>query len=203
MVEAGFACAAIDYRLAPATRFPGQTEDVDRAVDWLLDNAGRFGIVRQHVILAGESAGGHLVCFTRSKRVLGVVAFSPPVDLIALGEPGRGLGLVSPEIRALTGATGWSAGDIEAMRRASPLFAVEAQGAPPLLIIFGTADTLVPPGPAREFCGRAAGCEWIPVPGAPHGLWDEERLVRWQSVWYATLVERIHQWESGTSSDPR
>jgi alpha-L-fucosidase 2 len=197
MVSAGFACAAIDYRLAPAVRFPGQIEDLRDATRWLLSNATRFNLERRGVILAGESAGGHLVSYLGASNpagvpILGVIAFSPPTDLVALCEPGRALGVMAPEVRALTGARNWNADDVERLRQASPFFAVKS-GSPPFLIVHGGADLLVPPSQSRVFCGevrRSGGaCELVIIPGARHGLWSEDQFGRWESAWYPGLIK--------------
>jgi len=201
ILQAGFACAAPDYRLAPQTLFPGQIEDLTRAIHDLMRDAARLRLNPAGVILAGESAGGHLAAFLGAEHpaglpILGVIAFSPPLDLVALGEPGRALGITPAEVHALTGAAGWSASDVERMRRASPVQAIRP-GAPPFLIVFGTADSLVPPSQARGFCDRVritgGSCQLLPVPGAAHGLWVEDRFERWKSVWYPTVIDWIQR----------
>ena len=197
VVHAGYACAAINYRLAPATRFPGQVEDLRAAIKWLLSNAGRLNLKTQGIVLAGESAGAHLVSYLGASHptgipILGVIAFSPPTDLVALCESGRAVGVIAPEVRALTGATGWSAEDVERLHEASPFFAVRP-GAPPFLIFHGSADLLVPPSQSRIFCEelrRAGGkCELNMIPGARHGLWSEEQFEKWESVWRPVLIQ--------------
>jgi acetyl esterase/lipase len=199
MLESGFACAALDYRLAPQTRFPGQIEDLTQAVRYLLQNAVRLRLKPDGILLAGESAGGHLAAFLGAEhpdslKILGVVAFSPPLDLEALGEPGRALGIIPPEVRALTGASGWTPADLDLMRRASPIHALRPNP-PPFLIAFGTADALVPPSQSRAFCEKVrqtgGACQLLPIPGARHGLWTEDQFDRWKSVWFPTLLDWI------------
>ncbi|GAA4818206.1 alpha/beta hydrolase [Nocardioides caeni] len=76
-----FSC---DYRLAPRHRFPSAADDVRAAYDWLL----REGHDPDRIVLAGDSAGGHLAVdltleLLREGRVppAAVVALSPVVDL--------------------------------------------------------------------------------------------------------------------------
>jgi alpha-L-fucosidase 2 len=196
MAASGYACAAIDYRLAPAVRFGEQIEDVRAAIAFLMANAGKYRLMPGGVILAGESAGGQLVSWLGAQHpegvpILGVIAFSAPCDLIALGEPGRALGVVPPEVRDLLGVSGWTAGDLEKMRRASPRFAIrppdDVGGAPPFLVIHGQEDRVVPPQQSKDFCAELnrAGtmCETVPIPGARHGLWNEAAFARWQPEW--------------------
>lgn len=52
----GLAVFACDYRLAPHHRFPAAADDVRAAYDWLLAQ----GYSPERIVLAGDSAGGHL-----------------------------------------------------------------------------------------------------------------------------------------------
>jgi len=47
---------ALDYRLTPEHLFPAQLEDAQAAYHWLLSS----GIAPQHIVVAGDSAGGNL-----------------------------------------------------------------------------------------------------------------------------------------------
>ena len=50
----------IDYTLNPKTSVPGMVMDVKRAIIWLKANAARYQIDPERIVLAGQSAGGHL-----------------------------------------------------------------------------------------------------------------------------------------------
>lgn len=50
----------IDYTLNPKTSVPGMVMDVKRAIIWLKANASRYHIDPERIVLAGQSAGGHL-----------------------------------------------------------------------------------------------------------------------------------------------
>ena len=74
---------ALDYRLSPEHRFPAQLEDALSAYRWLLET----GIDPDHLVLAGDSAGGNLVLAlllaARDSRLplpAVVIALSPPTD---------------------------------------------------------------------------------------------------------------------------
>jgi acetyl esterase/lipase len=56
----GFVAVTINYRLAPAHRFPSQLDDVRSALVWTKDNAERFSIDLNRIGVFGYSAGGHL-----------------------------------------------------------------------------------------------------------------------------------------------
>ncbi|TDD82119.1 alpha/beta hydrolase [Actinomadura rubrisoli] len=72
------------YRLAPEHPFPAPLEDAVAAYRWLLAR----GVPASGIVLAGDSAGGHLaaalageICRTGLPGPAGVVLFSPWVDL--------------------------------------------------------------------------------------------------------------------------
>ena len=74
---------ALDYRLSPEHRFPAQLEDALSAYRWLLET----GTDPDHLILAGDSAGGNLalalLLAARDSRLplpALVIALSPPTD---------------------------------------------------------------------------------------------------------------------------
>ncbi len=52
----GLPVFVVDYRLAPRHRFPTAADDVRTGWDWLLQQ----GIAGERMVIAGDSAGGHL-----------------------------------------------------------------------------------------------------------------------------------------------
>lgn len=63
-LEAGFAVAAINYRLSNEAIWPAQLIDVTDAIRYLHDNAASFGIDPARMAAFGQSAGGHLALST-------------------------------------------------------------------------------------------------------------------------------------------
>ncbi len=61
LLERGYAFASVDYRLVPAARVEDQAQDVADAVAWLAGHARELGIDPSRIVLAGHSAGAHLV----------------------------------------------------------------------------------------------------------------------------------------------
>ena len=185
----GFAVAAVDYRLSAEARFPAPLEDVGGAVGWVRDNAPRYGLDASRVFLWGDSAGGHLAllaAFTGGK-VQGVVAWFPVTDLLGMPADIADAGAVpdtGPGSREalLLGAP--AAAVPELARQASPL-TYAAAGAPPILLMHGAADDMVPAAQSIRLADalRAAGAtvELELVPGASHmwhGASDVPAIVR-------------------------
>lgn len=63
MAAQGIAVVSIDYRLAPAGRFPAQIEDIAAALEWLGAEGGRYGLRTDKFAIWGASAGAHLAAF--------------------------------------------------------------------------------------------------------------------------------------------
>ncbi len=59
-IHQGYAVVAVDYRLAPAVRFPENLFDVKTAVRWARANAEKYGFDPDRFAMLGDSAGGHL-----------------------------------------------------------------------------------------------------------------------------------------------
>ncbi|MFJ1758838.1 alpha/beta hydrolase fold domain-containing protein [Amycolatopsis sp. NPDC088138] len=171
LAERGFAVAAVDYRLSGEARFPAQLDDVRAAIAWLrseVDCAATF--------LWGESAGAHLALLTAldGGDVDGVVAWYPPTDLLGLGDDLTGAADDSREAELLGVSP---SADPERARAASPLTYAHGD-APPILLMHGDADDLVPPSQSERLASalRAAGApvELELVPGARH-MWTDAR----------------------------
>ena len=82
----GWATFSIDYRLAPASRFPAQVSDVQSALAWVRRNRARYRIDPQRVALLGASAGGNLAVLAALTSAPGTapaaaVSWSGPMNL--------------------------------------------------------------------------------------------------------------------------
>lgn len=51
---------SVDYRLAPEYQFPSPLDDCYEAIQWTIDNAGKYKIDTSRIGLWGCSAGGNL-----------------------------------------------------------------------------------------------------------------------------------------------
>jgi len=179
LVTQGFAVAAIDYRLSGEARFPAPLEDVRTAVGWVRDNSAAYGLDADRVFGWGDSSGGHLALLAAltGANVRGVVAWFPVTDLMAMPSDVADVGGVAdpgPESREaqFLGAPASSVPDLA--RQASPVTHVSAD-APPILLIHGTVDDMVPAAQSirlAEALGKAgATVELELVPGATH-FWN-------------------------------
>jgi acetyl esterase/lipase len=175
LAERGIAVAAADYRLSGEARYPAALDDVRAAVAWARSALPGYGVAPGPVVLWGDSAGGHLALLAAltgtgldNTGVDGVVAWFPVTDLTTMGEPG------DPETREalFLGAPPSRVPDLA--REASPLTHVHA-GAPPVLVLHGDSDALVPAGQSIRFAAAladAGGTATLElVPGASH-FWD-------------------------------
>jgi acetyl esterase/lipase len=71
----GYTVVGIEYRHAPAYRFPTQLHDIQDALSAIAANADAWGVDRTHVALLGKSAGAELAL---------LAAYTPePVDIRA------------------------------------------------------------------------------------------------------------------------
>ncbi len=60
LVERGWICVAVNYRLSPRSTWPDHVVDVKRAVAWVKENIASYGGDPGFVAITGGSAGGHL-----------------------------------------------------------------------------------------------------------------------------------------------
>ena len=176
LAAAGLAVVSIDYRLAPQTTYPDSFQDCLDAVDWAAAHADELGADATRIGLWGDSAGGHLVLLlatsqtnpayrgprmrTEAARLRAVASLYPPTDLHALDRAEQRAG-IARIVRDFVGSE-----PDEAPQRwldASPIEQVHA-ALPPIFILQGTRDLLVPASQATRFAERLAAA------GAPHRL---------------------------------
>jgi epsilon-lactone hydrolase len=182
---AGTSALSLDYRLAPEDPFPAAVDDAVAAYRWLLEQ----GTSPEHVVIAGDSAGGGLTVATlvalRDARVplpAGGVCISPWVDLTFSGHSYQTKAAADPIVRRP---------GIDEMARAylgttdprtplaSPVFA-DLRGLPPLLIHVGSDEVLLDDAVQLAERAKAAG-----VP-ATLEVWD--RMIHvWH--WFLPMLE--------------
>ncbi len=178
LTAAKFTWFSIDYRLAPAHRWPAGIEDVQTAIRWVKAHAAEYKGDPQRIALCGYSAGGHLACLAATlaqpdTRVQAVLGFAPPTDMVADNERRNGLSKslqmlfnLPPELTTETRQT---------LAGISPIELVKP-GLPPFLLIAGTADKTVLYSQSVNFQARlrASGvpCDLLTITNAQHRIMD-------------------------------
>jgi acetyl esterase/lipase len=174
--EKGFTVLAVRHGSSPRYPMSEIVSDTRRAVRFIRQHAGEYGIDANRIGVVGGSAGGQLALLLgttadagdpsasdavlrESSRVAAVVAYFPPTDLSRWGN-----GRVFPATRALTET---EAAHYSPIRFVSP-------GAAPSLIVHGDADTTVPmvEGEMMHAALMKAGvpASFIRIEGAGHGF---------------------------------
>ncbi|WP_407341459.1 alpha/beta hydrolase fold domain-containing protein [Pengzhenrongella phosphoraccumulans] len=189
LVAAGLAVATVDYRFSGEARYPAALHDVKAAVRFLRAHAGDLGIDPGRFGVCGESAGGQLAA------MIALTGDDPAFE----GD----VGLAGPSTAVQAAAILYGVTDFTSRRSAHPLAsddesdAVEARflgftpadapswaaaaspvthatsSAPPMLLLSGDADTIVPLDQSVRLRDAllAAGARDVTltlVPGADH-----------------------------------
>lgn len=150
LVQRGYVVAAVNYRLAPAHKFPAQLEDVKCAVRFLRAHAALYHLDSKRIGAWGCSAGGHLAALLgvtqpgdgfdqgeyldQSSRVQAVAAITAPMDIDLYDAMKR-----AEMLKRVFGTA----------RAHSPIFTIAspvnyvAAGASPFLIFQGDQDNLI------------------------------------------------------------
>lgn len=88
VAKTGLTAVSPDYRLAPENPYPTGHEDCYCVMQWIYDNAASFGGDKEHIFVAGDSAGGNLAqyCTTRDRedgmnRIKGQLLLYPTLNM--------------------------------------------------------------------------------------------------------------------------
>jgi acetyl esterase/lipase len=163
MAAQGWMCVSANYRLSPHATFPEHLIDLKHAIRWIREHAAEYGGDPDFVIVAGQSAGGHLASLLAltpnqpelqpgienvDTRVRGCVSFYGVYDFTDRYALWR-----NPELARLLEEQVLKTAldeDREAYEKASPMSHVSPDD-PPFLVIHGNRDSLVPVEEARRF----------------------------------------------------
>lgn len=169
----GYTVFAVVHGSQPKFIIPEIIQDIHRAVRFVRSNAERFGIDANRIAMVGASAGGHLTLtlatqggpgdpaakdpVDRESSVIQCAAcFFPPTDFLNYGTPGEdavGVGVLKDFKPAFGPRSDTADGRQELGREISPIYYVRSN-MPPLLIVHGDADKLVPISQAESFVRR-------------------------------------------------
>jgi acetyl esterase/lipase len=153
----GYVVVSPNYVLSAkgSPSWPVNFEDVQAAVRWVRSNAGTMGFNANEIVAEGESAGANLAALlgtystqstgdTVSSAVDAVVAVSTPTDLTMLYSESPDAGFAAAQF------LGGSPEQVPANYiAASPIDHV-SPGDPPMLLIHGRQDPLIPVSQSKE-----------------------------------------------------
>lgn len=187
LVAAGWVAVPINYRLSPRATWPDHIVDVKRALVWVKDHIAEYGGDPDFVAITGGSAGGHLSSLAAlsanvamfqpgfedaDTSVAAAVPFYGVYDLADWDDHG-GQAMCVRHLESMVLKTSLAEG-AELWRAASPLSWVD-HDPPPIMVLHGTNDSLVPVESARRFVGALRTASSQPVvygelPGAQHAF---------------------------------
>ena len=187
LVERGWVCLTIDYRVSPVHRWPRHIADVNAAIAWARANVDEYGGDRGFVTIAGCSAGGHLAA----------LAGLTPGDPAFRGELNADADTSVDAVVGIYGRYDWQDRSTptrhnfqsflervvvrrkqsrhpEVFAAASPIARIH-DGAPPFLLIHGEEDVVIPVGEARQFHAALGAVSreslsYIEIPRAGHAF---------------------------------
>lgn len=195
MVQQGYAVASVGYRFSQQAKFPAQIQDCQAAIRWLRANAETYRIDPAKIGVVGGSAGGHLSSLVgtaggtgafpaiggnedQSDRVQAVCNLYGPADFTTVMKQAA----EDPNVKNVfefnspkdpySLLIGVPLGTIEKSEVVSPVTYV-SEDDPPVLILHGTHDALVPYAQSVQF-SEALKAKGVPVwlqtlPGSGHG----------------------------------
>ncbi len=211
LVDVGYTVFTINHRAAPRFRYPAAVEDAQRAVRYVRYNAERYGIDPDQLGGWGGSSGAHLISMLatmdgqgdpddpdpvnqESAKLQAVVAQAAPTHLAMMDGP-QGASVLTSFMGSPINP---GFGDAAAYREASPITYVTPDD-PPLLLVHGDADQVVPFKQSELILAaleeQGVEARLIRIPGAGHGGNDLPESARWLN--YHLLGEaRAKQFET-------
>ncbi len=174
LVNAGYTVFAIRHGSSPRFNVPEAYGDVTLGFQFVAANAAQYGVDPARIGVSGISAGGHLSLLlgldtskSPVQRPAAVVAYMPPTDLKNIVGPNDNF----PALNF----------DVAIAPTVSPVEFVSADD-PPVLLVHGNADELVPIANSERIYAllQSAGVitEFVVIEGAPHGLFTGDGGVK-------------------------
>ena len=213
-LERGHTVFAIVHGSQPKFQIPEVTQDIHRAIRFVRHNAARWGVDPNKFGITGGSAGGHLSLTMgtqggpgkpdakdpvdrESSAVQAVGCLFPPTDFLNYGKPGEdavGVGTLKGFKAAFGPRSDTTEGRQELGKEISPIYFVHSN-MPPMLIIHGDADKLVPIQQAETFVKRCQEANslarLITREGKDHGWPEMEKDVAVFTDWFEEHLRGI------------
>ncbi|SFI54587.1 alpha/beta hydrolase [Planctomicrobium piriforme] len=196
MVGKGYAVASVEYRFSQKALFPAQIKDCQAAIRWLRAHSKQYNFDPDYVGVVGGSAGGHLSALVgtaggkqafpkiggneeQSDRVQAVCNYFGPANFATVVQQAeddkhvRNIFKFNTPSDPYSGLIGVSLdADKQKTDAVSPVHFVSKDN-PPMLILHGDYDALVPYAQSEELAAalQANGVGvWLQkLPGSGHG----------------------------------
>lgn len=201
----GYSVIAIDYRHAPQYQFPAQLEDVQTALNYILDHAEELEVDTERLAIMGRSAGAHLAMLiayqSNTIPFKAVINYYGPVNLSQsyYDPPFPDPINVRAVLRDFLGGTPEEF--LTLYQQASPINQIKPK-LPPSLLVYAQGDHLVEAKFGRELYARMQAEDnlavWIEIPWAEHSFDVVFSGVSNQLVLYHT--ERFLAWALGNQN---
>lgn len=216
----GYSVASVEYRMSNSCHFPGQLEDIKKAIRYLKAHAEEFGIDADRIIVGGESAGAHLAAMAGvtndkrefdkgeyleySSRVQAVIDYYGPTSFTLkaknapeINESEQPDFLKGPSPVAML--LGYEpANDPEKADTAAPLSYINPS-TPPFFIAHGTQDIIVPIENSDALCTalekNKVPAEFWTIQGAGHA--DSRFYQKEMADRIMDFLERVLKREKG------
>jgi len=200
-------------------------EDIHRAIRFIRHNAAKYGVDPNKLGITGASAGGHLSLMMAVKGGPGkadakdpidrlssaiqcVACFFPPTDFLNYGQPGEdavGVGTLKDFKSGFGSRSDTAEGRQELGREISPVYFIQSN-TPPILIIHGDADKLVPIYQAEQFVKRCeekgVSAKLVVREGKAHGWAGIEKDLPVFADWFDAHLRGMKP-AASTSQSPR
>lgn len=215
MATKGWLCFSINYPLSPRSRFPAHIVAVKRAIAWIKEHAEEYGGDPGFLMVAGNSAGGHLssLAALSANDPEYQPGFEDADTTVQAAVPLYGIydftgDLLDELPRA---ARKHKAGMLRYLERlvvrerlstrrpvfekGSPWHRVHAD-APPFFVVHGSMDTLALVHEARAFVGRLRNVSKQPVayaelPNAQHAF---DQFISIRTICTVRAIARFGDW---------
>jgi len=216
-LDRGYTVFAVVHGSMPRFNVPDIILDVQRAVRFIRHNAAQYGVDPNRLGVLGSSSGGHLALMIatqgapgpgisddpvdhESSAVQAVACFFPPTDFLNWGAPGVdgvGRGPLSPLFAAFGSLSDTDLGRQIVGKMISPIYFVKPS-LPPVLIIHGDADIVVPLQQSESFAAKAkeVGAPMVKIivrKGKGHGwgdFWKSQEDVEAFADWFDQYLGR-------------
>lgn len=187
-MEMGWNVINVEYRMASVALAPAAVEDCRCALRWAVQNARKYNIDVNKIVLTGHSAGGHLSlisgmlpngtgldneCYGEEQlKVAAIINWFGISDVADLLHP--------PNLKNY--ALMWMGSQPNAMeiaKRVSPITYVRA-GLPPILSVHGDADPVVPYEQSvrlhKALTAAGVSNQLVTIHGGQHGGFTDSQL---------------------------